>query len=62
VQVNGHFKAPRPPGATPGAEINVPVSFNTVLELAPGRRYSWALEVDGHADDAWRLPFATQPA
>jgi hypothetical protein len=62
VQVNGHFKVPHPPGLTPGAEINVPVSFNTVLELAPGRRYSWVLEVDGHADDSWRLPFATRPA
>jgi hypothetical protein len=47
---------------TPGAEINVPVSFNTVLQLEPGRRYSWVLEINGHADDAWRLPFATQPA
>jgi hypothetical protein len=35
---------------------------NAVLQLAPGRRYSWVLEVNGHADDAWRLPFATQPA
>jgi hypothetical protein len=28
VQVNGHFEARRPPGMTPGAEINVPMSFN----------------------------------
>ena len=31
VQVNGHFEARRPPGMTPGAEINVPISFNIVL-------------------------------
>jgi hypothetical protein len=62
VQVNGHFKAHRAPDATPGTEINVPMSFNTVLELAPGGRYSWVLEVDGQADDSWRLPFATRRA
>jgi hypothetical protein len=62
VQVNGHFRAPRPPGMTPGAEVNVPVSFNTVLELEPDRRYSWVLEVDGHGDDSWRLPFETRPS
>jgi hypothetical protein len=62
VQVNGHFTASSRPGMTPGAEINVPVSFNTVLQLEPGRRYSWVLEINGQADDAWHLPFATQPA
>jgi hypothetical protein len=62
VQVNGHFKASRPPGATPGTEVNVPMCFNTVLELAPGGRYSWVLEVDGQADDSWRLPFAARQA
>ncbi len=37
VQVNGHFEARRPPGMLPGAEINVPMTFNIVLHLAPGR-------------------------
>ena len=62
VQVNGHFEARRPPGMTPGAEINVPMSFNIVLHLAPGGRYSWVLDVDGHADDSWRLSFETRQA
>ena len=62
VQVNGHFMTPRPPGMAPGSQINVPVSFNTVLELEPGTGYSWVLEVDGHSDDSWRLPFATRQA
>jgi hypothetical protein len=62
VQVNGRFTARRAPAMTPGTEINVPMSFNTVLELAPGRGYSWVLDVDGHADDSWRLPFTTRPA
>jgi hypothetical protein len=65
VQVNGHFRAPRSPAMIPGTEVNVPMSFNAVLDLPPGGRYSWVLEIDGQADDSWRLPFATrqsQPA
>jgi len=60
VQVNGHFEARRPPTMAPGTEINVPMTFNIVLQLAPGGRYTWVLEVDGYADDAWRLSFATR--
>ncbi len=33
VQVNGHFEARRQLGMTPGTEINVPMSFNIVLQL-----------------------------
>lgn len=62
VQVNGHFDARRRPGMTLGAEMNVPMSFNIVLHLPPGGRYSWVLDVDGHADDSWRLPFETRQA
>ena len=62
AQVNGHFEARRQPGMTPGTEINVPMSFNIVLHLAPGRRYSWVLDVDGQADDSWRLSFETRQA
>jgi hypothetical protein len=62
VQVNGHFEARRAPTMAPGTEINVPMSFNIVLQLAPGGRYTWILEVDGYADDGWRLSFATRQA
>ncbi len=62
VGVNGHFEARRPPGMTPGSEINVPMSFNIVLHLAPNIRYSWMLDVDGHSDDSWQLAFETRQA
>ena len=62
VQVHGHFEARRPPGMLPGAEINVPMTFNIVLHLAPGRGYTWVLDVDGHADESWRLSFETRQA
>jgi hypothetical protein len=38
------------------------MSFNIVLHLAPGRRYSWVLDVDGQADDSWQLSFETRQA
>jgi hypothetical protein len=62
VQVNGHFEAHRGSSMAPGTEINVPMSFNIVLQLAPGGRYTWVLEVDGYTDDSWRLSFATREA
>jgi hypothetical protein len=61
VQVAGQFEVGRPAGVLPGSEINVPIAFNTVLsQLAPGSRYTWVLEVDGHPDDNWQLSFATR--
>jgi hypothetical protein len=62
VQVNGHFEARRQLGMTPGTEISVPMSFNIVLQLMAASRYSWVLDVDGHADDSWRLSFETRQA
>jgi hypothetical protein len=38
----------------------VPITFNTVLQLAPGRRFTWVLEVGSQVDEAWRLSFATR--
>ncbi len=47
---------------TPGAEINVPMSFNIVLHLEPSIRHSWVHDVDGQADDSWQLSFETRQA
>lgn len=60
IQAAGQIEAGRPAGLAPGTEINVPVAFNTVLQLAPGRRFSWVLEIDGRADEDWRVSFATR--
>jgi uncharacterized protein DUF6941 len=62
VQVDGQFEAGRPPGMTPGSEIGVPMSFGSVLNLPPGQRYTWVLEVSGHSEEDWRLSFATRQA
>jgi hypothetical protein len=60
VQVNGQFEAGRPPGITPGSDIGVPMTFGSVLNLPPGHRYTWVLEIDGQTQDDWHLSFATR--
>ncbi len=55
-------EAGRPAGVATGTKINVPVAFNIVLQLPPGQRFTWVLEIDGRTDDAWRMPFATRQA
>jgi hypothetical protein len=62
IQAAGQIEAGRPAGVAPGAEINVPVAFNTVLQLPPGRRFTWMLDIDGRTDEAWRVTFATREA
>jgi hypothetical protein len=62
IQAAGQIEAGRPPGLAPGTEINVPIAFNTVLQLPPGRRFSWDLEIDGRTDEDWRVSFATREA
>src|SRR3984957_19592363 len=62
VHVDGQFEAGRPPGMTPGAEIGVPMTFGSMLNLPPGHRYTWLLEISGHSDDDWSLSFATRQA
>lgn len=60
VQVAGQFEVGRPAGVKPGTDINVPVTFNTVLQLPPGKSFTWVLEIDGQAEDGWTLSFSTR--
>jgi hypothetical protein len=62
IQAGGQFEAGRPPGVAPGTEISVPMSFNIILQLPAGGRYTWILAVDGEEDNAWRLSFVTRQA
>ena len=34
----------------------------SVLNLPPGRSYTWVLEISGHTEEDWRLSFATRQA
>ena len=40
--------------------MTVPIAFNTVLQLPQDARFTWVLEIDGQADEEWRLSFATR--
>jgi uncharacterized protein DUF6941 len=62
VQVHGAFEAHRQPGMTEGSEINVPMAFNIVLQLPPGGRYTWLIDMDGQDDGDWSLTFETRQA
>lgn len=61
VQVGGEFEVGRPAGVKAGTDINVPLAFNTVLQLPPGGNFTWLLEINGHEDDDWKLSFGTRP-
>lgn len=52
----------RPAGIAPGSEIGIALAINFgPLPLEPGKQYVWQLQIDGHADDTWRCPFAVRP-
>jgi hypothetical protein len=51
------------PAVRPGQSLDAPFAINYgPVPLAPGGRYEWRLSVNGHQDDAWRLPFTTRAA
>jgi hypothetical protein len=62
ILVAGQFEAGRPPGATPGTPLPVPVAITfTALPLAGGRSYSWRLAIDGTSEPGWRAVFRVNP-
>jgi hypothetical protein len=63
VQFGGEFEVGRPPGLKAGAPIDVPLAMNVPpLQLAPGRRFTWELQLDGVTHPDWQLSFSTRPA
>jgi hypothetical protein len=56
--IAGDFEVGRPPGLREGTPLNFPVAITSgPVPLAPGRRYSWMLRVDGQGDEDWVLSF-----
>lgn len=51
----------RPPGATPGAHLPVPLAFPVrPMTLAVGR-YVWEASINGVENDAWVMDFVAKP-
>jgi hypothetical protein len=63
LQIGGEFEVGRPAGLLPGTPLDATVAINIgPLPLPSGGRYAWQLEINGHAEEDWHLPFTTRPA
>ncbi len=61
IAVNGQFEAGRPPGASAGTELWVPLGINFgPLQLAHGRRFVWRLSINGASLDHWKASFSVR--
>ena len=63
LRIEGQFMATPAPGVKPGSELSTLAAINMPpQQWVPGKQYEWRLEVDGKAEDDWRLPFQVRPA
>jgi hypothetical protein len=61
LRVGGDFEVGRPPGLTPGSDIDLPLAVNVgPLPLPPGARYTWRLQIDGETQEHWQLSFTVR--
>ncbi len=62
VRIQGQFEVGRPPGLVPGVPLDTPMVIDIPpIDLAPGRRYTWVVEIDGQTEDHWRASFSLRP-
>lgn len=55
--ISGRFEVHRPPHATHGSPLELPLAINVPpLDLVPGR-YMWRLRLDGKYDEMWTAGF-----
>jgi len=60
--IEGQFDVTRTPGMPIGAPLTCPIAINLAhFPLPPGGRFVWRYEIDGIANEDWRLAFVTQP-
>lgn len=63
VQIKSQFEVGRPPGLTPGTDLDVVLAINIgPLPIPPGGRYVWRCWINDETDDEWKLTFSTRPA
>jgi len=52
-----------PPGSRRGTPVNVCIAISVVqLQLPPGGRFEFRMEIDGETHEDWRIGFNTRPA
>ena len=60
VEIKGEFEVGRPPGLTPGTELDAVFAVNLPpLSLAPGG-YVWRCSINGESKDDWKLTFSVR--
>ena len=63
VQITSYFEVGRPPGLTPGQDLDVALAINIgPLPIPPGGRYVWRCWINDETQDEWKLTFSTRPA
>lgn len=51
-----------PPGSRRGTPVNVCMGINVVqMQLPPGGRFEFRMEIDGEMHEDWRIGFSTRP-
>lgn len=59
IELQTEFEVGRPPGVTPGTQLDMPFAVNLgPLELPPGQGFLWVLTIDGQ--ECSRIPFRTR--
>ncbi len=63
VRADGQFEVGRPPGLPEGTPIDVPLALNVPpVQLVPGGRYTWRLQIDGESQPDWHAAFLVRAA
>jgi len=63
MQISSQFEVGRPPGLTPGTDLDVALAINIApLPLAPGARYLWRCSINNEFEENWQARFSTRPA
>lgn len=61
VSFEGELEVGRPPGISPGTDIDAALAINLgPLPLVPGRRYVWQLAINGQSPEEWHRPFSVR--
>jgi Family of unknown function (DUF6941) len=62
MQITSTFEVGRPPGLTPGTDLDVALAINiSPLPLPPGARYVWRCTINDEFHDDWKVVFSVRP-
>jgi hypothetical protein len=63
MQINSRFEVGRPPGLTPGTDLDVALAINILpVPLTPGVHYVWRCFINDELQEGGEVGFYTRPA